>query len=81
MKRLLQSDPFVAGDFYPGDLLISVLRAEPSFWRAHPELFGQADEIAQSALNFSSNSNEADDQDLREILNSAYGLFKCALKP
>lgn len=35
---LLQADPFVEGDFYEGDLLHSVLRIEPAFWAAHPEL-------------------------------------------
>lgn len=35
---LLQADPFVEGDFYEGDLLRSVLRVEPAFWAAHPEL-------------------------------------------
>lgn len=79
--NLLQADPFVAGDFYRGDLLMSVLRAEASFWRAHPELWRQADEIAQSAFTIASKSKEADDQDLPEMLTGAYGLFKKAVQP
>lgn len=29
---LLRSDPLVAGDYYPGDLLASVLRVDAAFW-------------------------------------------------
>ena len=32
----LEADPFVAGDFYPGDLLCSVLSLPREFWSAIP---------------------------------------------
>ncbi|HLX41313.1 MAG TPA: contact-dependent growth inhibition system immunity protein [Ktedonobacteraceae bacterium] len=34
----LQHDPFVAGDFYEGDLLANVLSVEASFWQRYPDL-------------------------------------------
>lgn len=36
---LLSSNPLISGDFYPGDLLIVVMRLPPGYWAAHP---GQA---------------------------------------
>ncbi|HEV7909023.1 MAG TPA: contact-dependent growth inhibition system immunity protein [Pseudonocardiaceae bacterium] len=35
---LLQQYPFVCGSLYPGDLLATVLRLDPSFWAERPEL-------------------------------------------
>ncbi len=32
----LEQDPFISGDFYPGDLLGVVLSINPGYWRAHP---------------------------------------------
>jgi len=34
---LVESDPFIEGSYYPGDLLIALLRSESSFWQRHPE--------------------------------------------
>jgi hypothetical protein len=42
----LQHDPFVAGDFYPGDLLGCVLgRVKPGFWQKRPDLRRAVEEI------------------------------------
>ncbi len=35
----LRVNPFVCGDFGPGDLLSVVMRVEPAFWLAHPNLW------------------------------------------
>jgi len=35
---ILQDEPLAMGDFYPGDLLVSVLRLPASFWNQHPEM-------------------------------------------
>lgn len=32
----LERDPLVQGDFYPGDLLASVLQVTPMFWEVNP---------------------------------------------
>lgn len=36
---VLEREPFVSGDMYPGDLLANALRVDPRFWREHPELW------------------------------------------
>ncbi|MBU2663189.1 hypothetical protein KOI35_06670 [Actinoplanes bogorensis] len=33
----LEDDPLAEGDFYPGDLLVSVLRLPAEHWRGHPD--------------------------------------------
>jgi hypothetical protein len=32
----LSQDPLLEGDFYPGDVLVAVLRAPHSYWSEHP---------------------------------------------
>jgi hypothetical protein len=34
----LQPDPLVEGDYYPRDLLASVLRVDAAFWKRSPDL-------------------------------------------
>ncbi|MFN0007128.1 MAG: contact-dependent growth inhibition system immunity protein [Planctomycetota bacterium] len=34
---VLEENPMAEGDFYPGDLLGSVLRADPEFWRRNAD--------------------------------------------
>ncbi|HZM80863.1 MAG TPA: contact-dependent growth inhibition system immunity protein [Candidatus Limnocylindrales bacterium] len=33
---LFAHDPLVEGDYYPGDVLVAVLKAPPGYWSAHP---------------------------------------------
>lgn len=33
----LEADPLAEGDFYPGDLLVAVLRSPQDFWSREPE--------------------------------------------
>lgn len=41
----LEENPFVQGDFFPGDLLLAVLRVKSEFWQAHSELFDQLSDV------------------------------------
>jgi hypothetical protein len=42
----LQQDPLAAGDFYPGDLLGSILgRVQPGFWQKRPDLRRAVEDI------------------------------------
>lgn len=41
----LNENPFVEGDYYPGDLLVSVLSVEKSFWESHPQFYYETAEI------------------------------------
>jgi hypothetical protein len=43
----LQADPLTAGAFYPGDLLQSVLRIGPAFWKDYPAWRQQVEAILQ----------------------------------
>jgi hypothetical protein len=46
----LRRDALTEGDFYPGDLLKSVLTVDPTFWREHLELREEVKEIASRIL-------------------------------
>lgn len=45
----LDKDTFVEGDYYPGDLLKSVIGVRPDFWGQHPELRQKMEMIAKTA--------------------------------
>ena len=45
---LLASDPLVEGDFYPGDLLVAVMRLPLEYWAAHPGQAATLREIASA---------------------------------
>ena len=34
---VLKQNILAQGDFYPGDLLVNVLRSDPQFWKQHPK--------------------------------------------
>lgn len=45
----LEKNPFVAGDYYPGDLLKNALGIRLDFWEQHPELLRKMQLIAEKA--------------------------------
>jgi hypothetical protein len=45
---LLEVDPWSEGDFYRGDLLMSVVQVETSFWSEHPEAVGRYQAVLDS---------------------------------
>jgi len=45
----LRSHPLAQGDFYPGDLLITVARTPAPFWAAHPHLLPNLVQALQGA--------------------------------
>jgi len=44
----LVADPLVEGDFFPGDLLVAVLRVPGAYWQDHPEQLAQARAVVSS---------------------------------
>ena len=46
--RVLRHDPLTEGDYYPGDLLVAVMKLPSSYWDAHPEELAAMQQIAQS---------------------------------
>jgi len=55
----VEQDPLAEGDFYPGDLLVVLLRLPLSYWSAHPGHRDRLDAVATRALIL------AEDPDLR----------------
>jgi len=44
----LQTDIFMEGDFYPGDLLKNVLSVDTKFWLANKDLWTKIDELIKN---------------------------------
>jgi hypothetical protein len=60
----LEQDPLAEGDFYPGDLLNTVLRRVPAeYWGAHPDEASRLRAVA-AAIDL----DEVDDDDLRAAI-------------
>ena len=74
--ELLRIDPFTAGDCYEGDLLAAVLRADPHFWIASPELRTEVARIAQQALSLLPSLDEIDRQTAQDALTKAHDTFQ-----
>jgi hypothetical protein len=47
----LESDPFIEGDFYEGDLLISVLKCDRDFWNKHSTYKIRMSKVIQLAVD------------------------------
>ncbi|HEX3778969.1 MAG TPA: contact-dependent growth inhibition system immunity protein [Pseudonocardiaceae bacterium] len=45
---LLRQNPLLEGDFYPGDLLMAVLKQPSSYWQRHTGLLAAMREVAGS---------------------------------
>ena len=48
---MLEVDPFVAGNYYPGDLLHAVVNLSPAFWANEPELRGRLDQVIDELMS------------------------------
>jgi hypothetical protein len=44
----LEEQPLLEGDFYPGDVLVAVLRVPPSYWSANPAQMARLKRIIAS---------------------------------
>jgi hypothetical protein len=77
----LRRDPLAEGDFYPGDLLKSVLTAHRDFWRDHPQWRDEVRDIASRTLA-RLHSLKPDDEDYSDIvlksLTEGWKLFESA---
>jgi hypothetical protein len=75
----LQDDPFVSGDFYPGDLLKSVVGIAASIWMQYPDLRREVEAISDRALCLLHENTEMADL-LVEDLTAAIMQFKQAIR-
>ena len=67
----LEKEPLAQGDFYPGDLLKSVLGVSREFWRQHSELKERMDVIVEKAKAKLETLHESDEVTARlKDLNS-----------
>jgi len=76
--EFLRDDPFAAGNFYEGDLIAAVLRADSRFWVASPALRAEAARLAQRALSLLPSLDEADRKTAEDSLTDAYDIFQRA---
>jgi hypothetical protein len=69
--ELLEQNPLVSGDFYPGDLLAAVVRADPAFWRRDSRRFRAVQDIVRGASARAHELGPADRETLAEVLRGA----------
>jgi hypothetical protein len=67
----LEEEPLAAGDFYPGDLLQAVLRAEETFWAKHPNAFQRVRKVVSRVKDVLPTVDEVDRANVRKILFEA----------
>lgn len=76
----LRDDPFVSGDFYPGDLLKVVVGVAAPFWMQHPDLRREVEAIADQALALIPKTEEMADFLTRDI-EGPINQFRQASRP
>ena len=72
----LEAEPFVEGDFYPGDLLCSVLSLPRSFWAQHPELRARVAAVAARAVAVISAPACEHGPVVAKAIRKAHGVFQ-----
>jgi hypothetical protein len=72
----LEEDPFAEGDYYPGDLLVSVLGAQAQFWLAHPDLSERAGVVANRAISLMPGVSDGGSQTVTTAVTNAYEKFE-----
>ena len=72
----LRDDPLAEGDYYPGDLLKTVLGVDLSFWKTHSDLRGAVETILDKAVNLINNSTGEEYQATKEGLEEGRKVFE-----
>jgi CDI immunity proteins len=67
----LAVDPFVEGDFYPGDLLAMVLQVDDAYWISHPDLCEQIRPIVRRVYVLLPSLAEVEKQTVHDLLRNA----------
>lgn len=73
--QLLEKEPLAAGDFYPGDLLCSVLKVGAEYYEENPKHRLQAKSLLDRALEM-----VGDDDIVESALFEAHASFERAVK-
>jgi contact-dependent growth inhibition (CDI) system CdiI-like immunity protein len=72
----LREDPFAEGDFYRGDLLENVLRADSRFLVGHPDYRRGIAEIVSRAFSSLESLEKFERQTTEKALREAYDIFE-----
>ncbi len=73
--KYLHARPLAEGDFYPGDLLVSLLRAEVVFWKENPALCKEVHLIVKAVLSMGQKKKKRFGDSI-EIVKEAYQSFE-----
>jgi hypothetical protein len=76
--EVLAANPFVEGDYYPGDLLAVVMRSDAEFWTSESALCQRALKIAQAAfpqINGMENSTDEIRMELAHVVGDFLQLY------
>lgn len=65
---MLEDEPFVSGDFYPGDLLAAVLRADPDWYAQEPEMAARVRGIAEGVRGRLEEMSKGERKELGKVL-------------
>ena len=71
----LQKKPLSEGAFYPGDLLVSILRADLQFWLKNSDLQKEVTQIAERAFAQTSSLDEFERLSTEQALKEANDIF------
>jgi hypothetical protein len=72
----LKSDPLLEGSFYPGDLLVNILKADPSYWINHSELCSDIIKIASRGIEMANHFSKMECNLTIEPLTDAFKRFQ-----
>jgi len=75
---MLEEDPLLEAEHYPGDLLSSVLKVSPGMLRERPELRRRVEEIAVRLPSALKSLDEIDFEAANEALTEALARFRLA---
>lgn len=65
----LEQEPLLEGDYYPGDVLVAVLRVPPSYWAANPTQLTRIERVIAS-IDHPDTDLDADIKAFRESVRS-----------
>lgn len=70
----VHAHPLAQGDFYPGDLLVSLLRVETNFWTQNPDYCKEIHQIVQTVLLMGQKKKKRFSDSI-ELVREVYQLF------
>ena len=64
----LHHRPLAEGDFYPGDLLVALLRVEATFWIQHPEYRKEIHQVIQTVALVGQKKKERFGDSIKDVI-------------